>query len=324
MSFTDDLRNNGWSKPTQKNETLIRRFSTTGDILAFKRCQRQYGFFSVRGFSSATATQRYFGTLVHDVLDQVHRQYTTNPALPDQPELEALVQQAHDRLIRSGIRPYNARAQRELATKLIGRFLELIGPHFFPHVQQTEYHLQRALRTHTDRQYVLDGIVDVLSGAVAHDLELSFSTDEDDVEIWDYKSGRRPDKGSVELRDYEYQMQVYAELYRQQTGDYPARAVLVFLGELGDDQRYKDGNKRRGDYIQSLLYIFNPQRKRVEKAMQDFHDTVELIEAEHAKPYADQWLPPAHTVEEQTCEACELRYKCSSFPAGGSQRSEPL
>jgi PD-(D/E)XK nuclease superfamily len=183
MSFTDDLRNNGWSKPTQKNETLIRRFSTTGDILAFKRCQRQYGFFSVRGFSSATATQRYFGTLVHDVLDQVHRQYTTNPALPDQPELEALVQQAHDRLIRSGIRPYNARAQRELATKLIGRFLELIGPHFFPHVQQTEYHLQRALRTHTDRQYVLDGIVDVLSGAVAHDLELSFSTDEDDVEI---------------------------------------------------------------------------------------------------------------------------------------------
>jgi hypothetical protein len=41
-----------------------------------------------------------------------------------------------------------------------------------------------------------------------------------------------PDLSSTELRDYGWQMCVYAELYRVREGVYPARAILYFLNEL--------------------------------------------------------------------------------------------
>lgn len=315
----------GWTAPSLKAETHVRKFSTTGDILSYRRCRRAYGYFGVRGFSSATATQRYFGTLVHDVLDRIHRGYREDPraGLPDEETVATLVIEAHDRLIRSGVRPYSARQQQKLATKLISRFVSSVGPHFFPHVRQTEYRLERALQTHTGRDYVLEGIVDVLSGSVSHALELPVSTDPDDVEVWDYKSGRMPAKGSQELTDYEYQMRVYAELYRQQTGEYPARCVLVFVGELGDDRRW-EMSAGVARHFPNLFYIVQPNPAHIERAMDDFHQTVELIELERAKPFAEQWAPPAHSVDAATCEACEIRYSCASFGDAARQRKEPL
>lgn len=313
----------GWTVPSKDEEPRIRRYSTTGDILAFKRCQRQYGFFGVRGFASATATQRYFGTLVHDVLDRINRNYRVNPVLPDEAQIIELVEEGHERLIRSGIRPYNSRQQRELAARLIHRFVLLIGPHFFKHVLQTEYRLERALKTHTGRDYILNGIVDVLSGAISHELGLPFSTEPDDVEIWDYKAASMPAKTSPTLQDYMYQMRVYAELYRQQTGDYPARSVLVFVGELDDDKRWDPTDLDPSNFPR-LVYPIHPTMKHVEVAIADFNNTVELIEVERAKPYNQQWLAPTHPVDQQMCEACELRYNCTNFPAGGKQRVEAL
>jgi DNA helicase-2/ATP-dependent DNA helicase PcrA len=313
----------GWSVPAVTEEIRVRKYSTTGDILAFKRCRRQYGYFGVRGFSSATATQRYFGTLVHDVLDRINRDYRLCPRLPNSERVREMVDEAHERLIRSGVRPYNSTLQREQATKLISRFVMLIGPHFFPHVTQTEYRLERALRTPAGSDYVLHGVVDVLSGAVSHALELRSGTRPEDVEIWDYKSGHMPQKSSLELCTYEYQMRVYAELYRQQTGAYLARCAIVFVGELGDDARWDAANLdfRR---FPDLVHTLHPDPGHIATAMRDFHEAVEAIETERLKPYSQQWQAPDHPVDKPTCEACELRYNCRAFPTGAAQRREAL
>jgi hypothetical protein len=185
----------------------------------------------------------------------------------------------------------NSTTQRAQAAKLISRFVQMVGPHFFPHVQKTEYRLERPLCTPQGRDYLLTGVVDVLSGAVSHALKLPFSTMPDDVEIWDYKSGRKPEQGSHELLDYEYQMRVYCELYRQQPGDYPARAMLVFVGELGDDGAWERA-KLHADEFPKLFFPVHPTPKHIEGAMNDFHATVEAIEAERAKRYAAQWDAP--------------------------------
>jgi PD-(D/E)XK nuclease superfamily protein len=317
----------GWSVPKVKNEVRIRSYSTTADVLAFRRCKRQYGFFGVRGFSSATSTQLYFGTLVHDVLDRINRDRHMAPsrALPTEEEIQQLVQEAHDRLIRSGVRTFNAPLMREKATRLIHRFVHLVGEQFFPHIRQTEYRLERALKTPVGRDYILEGVVDILSGAVSHALGLNFPTSETDEEIWDYKSGRMPAKGAPELLDYEYQMQVYAELYRQQTGNFPARAVLIFLGELDDDDLWNMSKKGRGPGVfPRLFYPLHPSSTRVKAAMEDFHKTVELIEEERAKPYGQQWAAPNHAVDEQTCEACDIRFRCPNFAQASRQRGEAL
>lgn len=49
------------------------RFSLTSDIISFRRCRRQYGFFGNDGFVPAQAVQVYFGQMIHQVLDRCHR-----------------------------------------------------------------------------------------------------------------------------------------------------------------------------------------------------------------------------------------------------------
>src|SRR5262249_24124511 len=105
----------GWARPPLDPGVHIRRYSTTRDILSVKPRGRQYGYFGVRGFSSATNTQRYFGTLVHDVLDRINRDYRAAVPLPSEADVELLVGQAHDRLIRTGVRPFNPGAQQKIA-----------------------------------------------------------------------------------------------------------------------------------------------------------------------------------------------------------------
>jgi len=322
MSITDQL--DGWTTPEPGEETQIRTYSTVGDILAYQRCRRQYGYFTVRGFDSASATQRYFGTLVHDVLDQIHRDFRVGEGVPDRERLEDMVLQAHDRLVRSGVKAYNPRYQRERAEMLIWRFVQLFGEAFFQNVNETEYKLSRALQTDQEElDYVLEGVVDVLAGAVSHDLQLPYSTEPDDIEIWDYKSGQVPDQGSRELRAYKYQMRVYSELFQQQTGRYPARAILIFLGELEDDDRWEmAGGEPR--MFPNLVYEVSPNPQHIEEAMQDFNGTVEAIEAERSLPYDQQWQAPEHEVPEQTCRACELRYNCAAYPQGANERDVVL
>jgi hypothetical protein len=312
----------GWSVPEVQTETRIRKYSTTGDILAFRRCRRQYGYFSVRGFSSTGITLRYFGVLVHDVLDQIRRDFDSTGLLPEAQEVAALVGEAHYRLVQSGIRPLSEREQREKAVRIISRFVRLVGPAFFPRVAQSEFRLECALKTHLGRPYVLEGIVDVVAGAVSHELGLPFSTRHDDIEIWDYKSEVMPHPRSRAMRDYEFQMRVYAELFRQQTGSYPARCVLVFAGEL-DCDRWNNERPSLREFPR-LVHVVAPTTDEMVEALTDFHHTVEAIEAERALPYADQWLAPDHEPGDETCPYCDLRFSCATFRFSATHRQIPL
>jgi hypothetical protein len=52
------------------------RFSLTSDILSFRHCSRQYGYFGNDGFVPAQAVQIFYGTVIHQVLDRCHRHYS--------------------------------------------------------------------------------------------------------------------------------------------------------------------------------------------------------------------------------------------------------
>jgi hypothetical protein len=125
------------------------------------------------------------------------------------------------------------------------------------------------------------------------------------------------------MRDYEYQMRVYHELYCQQKGSYAARAMLVFVGELGDDKAW-DAAGLDARKFPKLLHPVLPGAEEIRSALQDFHQTIELIESERVKPYGQQWFAPNHDVDDQTCEVCELRYRCDRFPRGAQLRKEAL
>jgi hypothetical protein len=97
----------------------------------------------------------------------------------------------------------------------------------------------------------------------------------------------------------------------------------VFVGELNDQRRWDLSGGAARDFPR-LFHIIQPNPRHIGEAVQDFHETVEAIESERARPFAQQWLSPEHRVDAATCEACEIRYSCGSFSDARRQRAEPL
>src|SRR6202042_2026935 len=81
-----------------------------------------------------------------------------------------------------------------------------------------------------DRTWVWDS-VETLEG---HLEERFLAAAPGDVEIWDYKATRAR---SPFCNDYVRQLLTYAALYRDRTGELPARCVLFFINEPPDRGR---------------------------------------------------------------------------------------
>jgi hypothetical protein len=94
-----------------------RRYSVTGDVLSYRRCKRQYGFFRRRGYTSAQSGQLYFGTVIHETLDRAHAHFSGKVegavagTVPNGDEIADYFQAAEDALLARGIR-YMSREAR--------------------------------------------------------------------------------------------------------------------------------------------------------------------------------------------------------------------
>jgi len=292
-------------RPSQE-APIRRRYSVTADILSYQRCSRQYGYFSVHGYEPAHAVQVYFGTIIHQVLDRAHAYFqglhdpATTGQIPTDEDIEAYFTEVDSALRSRGIRAINPDL-RNLACELIKRFNQLEGPTLYPRVRETEHPIQA-----DQGAYILHGTVDVLA-----DPEIGEPT-YDQMEIWDYKGTRFPNLDAPNprqaelnrrrLRMYEFQMYVYAELYRARNGVYPAKAILYFLNELND-------RPRATTRPTNALYEVAFDQDVIQQALDDFEATVNAIEQSRA---LDRWSapPPDRDPGEETCDICDIRWSC--------------
>jgi PD-(D/E)XK nuclease superfamily len=279
------------------SEPAIRpRFSLTADIISFRRCSRQYGHFGNDGYVPAQAVQVFFGTIIHQVLDRCHRHYSglmgaPKGSFPTNADVEAYFGEVENALKSQGIRPASG-AVRDRALLVLKTFNRIEGPTLYPRVFDTEYRLE------ADRgDYVLRGVVDVLAAAG------DATPDHDNVEIWDYKGTRFPDLSSPTMRDYEWQMAVYAELYRSRTGRYPKRAILYFLNELDEAM-----TKRPLRAVHEVHF----DKSQIAKALNEFASTATDIMGCRA---ARAWPLPGQAPSKETCDICDLRWNCSAAAA---------
>ncbi len=276
--------------PPTKEVRIRRAYSITADILAFRRCSRQYGYFAVMGYVPAQATQLYFGIVIHEVLDRAHRQFSglmegRPKGIPSKDDIESYFRTVTEALRARGIRPYSRKAEAS-ALEYIVRFNSLCGPQLYPRVKDTEHKLKADFK-----DFYMHGVVDVIA---------SVEGDPDKLEIWDYKGSHRVEDDSEEMKNYTFQMQVYGELYRIRHGNYPARAVLCFLGE-----------KEFGKMIVNVPLGAQSAKEAVEL----FVKTVDEIETRREK---GDWRPPLKIPSMETCGACDVRWDCptakSKFP----------
>jgi putative RecB family exonuclease len=211
-------------------------------------------------------------------------------SFPTNDEVSSYFNEVENALKSQGIRPASGRV-RERALLVLTAFNGIEGPTLYPRVFDTEYRLE------VDRtDYVLRGVVDVL--AVAGE-----APDHDNVEIWDYKGTRFPDLSSPTMRDYEWQMAVYAELYHARTGRYPKRAILYFLNELEESM-----TKRPLRAVHEVRF----DRKKIAKALTEFAATAtDIMECRGQR----SWPLPSEAPSKETCDICDLRWNCTAAAA---------
>lgn len=276
----------------RKDPAIRTEYSITEDVLAFRRCPRQYGHFAIHGFVPAQTTQLYFGVVIHEVLDRIHRQFQGRvegrpSGLPTDQDVESYFVAVTEALRARGIRPYSRKAE-ESAKTYLKRFNTTWGPTLYPLVIDTEHKLKADMR-----DYVLTGVVDVLARPSADGGTLR--------EIWDYKGSHRVEDSDPLMENYLFQMRVYAELFRRKNGAFPARAVLCFVAE--DDP--------------ARVFVEVPfDTASVAKAMDVFSSTVGEIEQ---RKEAGDWSPPASPPSRETCAACDSRWDCTTV-AGSFRR----
>lgn len=283
-------------KVTKKNSEIKRRYSVTADVLSYRRCARQYYYYSERGFVASLPNQIFIGTIIHEVLDRAHGHYagrrdqTTSGKIPTDEDLSKYFDEVENALMTQGMRvPLHV---KEYALEILKTFNRIEGPILYPRVVDTEHRLQ------ADRgNYILHGVVDVL---------VSDSKDPKQREIWDYKGTKRPDTGKTAgkkiLADYLFQMQVYANLYKLRNNDYPRKAIIYFLGELKNEDDKTPEN--------AILEV-ELEESKILNALKEFEKTVDDIEKSRT---TESWRPPEdghESASKETCDICDFRWNCS-------------
>jgi len=292
------------------------RFSLTSDIIGFRKCRRQYGFFGNDGFVPAQAVQIFFGQVIHQVLDRCHRHFSglfghPKGTMPTDADIDTYFAEVEQALRAHGIRPASP-IVAEQARQVLKTFSAIEGPNLYPRVIDTEYRLESERGS-----YILRGVVDVLA---------SDATGE--AEIWDYKGTDMPPLSSTSLRDYEWQMSVYAELYRVKAGRYPARAVLYFLNEL----KTKSGAPPLIKRPMRAVHVVDFRRAGTEAdgtptLVKQGLDAFDLTASEISACKASQrWDAPApgDRPDEKTCDICDIRWSCAAQPAGKYKPRMPI
>ena len=268
-----------------------RRYSITADVLSYQRCPQQYSLYKIRKYESSMTNQLFYGTVIHQVLDRAHMHYkgildpSTAGKLPTDEDIASYFQEVDIALRARHITA--GEKVKDQALEIIKRFNSIEGPNLYPRVVNTECRLM------TDKAaYILHGNVDVLATSPQNP---------NTVEIWDYKGTNRPSQGDPQYQQYIYQMQVYADLYRKQTGIMPQKAILYFLNHLSGEP--SPSSTPRNAMLEVTL-----DSAAVDTAIENFSNTVSEIENSRL---SGTWASPAQIPPKETCDICDLRWRCA-------------
>jgi len=190
-----------------------RTFSFTSDVKVYETCPRQYEFFRDYEFAPSRSAEMFFGALVHQTIEHVHRWVLEGQPLQrvaeDIPDMFAANFRS---LVNAGYRPISD-AQRRIALEQVMNYFE-----------QNEDRMGQVIETEVDvslekEDYILTGRVDLLLG------------EDDTLELLDFKSQPRPEEDDQRLEHYYQQLLVYAHILEQRYGARPERLALYWTGE---------------------------------------------------------------------------------------------
>jgi DNA helicase-2/ATP-dependent DNA helicase PcrA len=192
---------------------LKKTFSFTSDLKVYETCPRQYQFFRDYDFTPSRSAELFFGTLIHQTIEDIHRWAMDKKASSlTEEKIEELFDFNFRHLAAAGIRPIGKK-QRDNA------FVQVIN-----YFRQNRSEMDRIIETEVDvsvekEQYILTGKIDLLLGR------------DEKLELLDFKSQPRPEKDDARLECYYRQLCIYAHILERRYGKRPERLFLYWTGE---------------------------------------------------------------------------------------------
>jgi DNA helicase-2/ATP-dependent DNA helicase PcrA len=254
-----------------KDINLKREYSFTSHITVFENCSEQYRFFKELEFAPIRESPMLFGTLVHQTIEDIHK--TVLRGEEGTITLDAIRSwfSANYAMLSKKERVYLAPNSQHAALLHVMRYYERENGNW-DRIKEAEVEISLV-----KDQYILKGSVDLIRGV------------NDTVEIIDFKSERKPDmeKDRERLRQYQHQLEVYAHLVEERTGQKVSRMHLYYTGEDG-------GNP----YVS-----FTKDDRAIDKTIAQFDAIVSRIERQDYQMISR----PA-----KLCQNCDMRPYCDN------------
>ena len=254
-----------------KGSGLKKAYSFTGDILTYEMCPMQYKFFRELEFLPGRSTNTFTGTLIHAVLEDIHRAVINHEENKINPEnISEWFNNEYENLARTE-QAYLTQQARDTVLSQIMRYVQRQGSDWSA-IRRTEYEVN-VVRG----DYILEGKVDLIS------------IRDGETEITDFKSGVKPninitaDRESLET--YRRQVFAYAYMVEHSAGLKVDRMKLYYMAE-------ESGNPE-------ITYQYDADE--AEKIMKGFDDTVSNIAC---KEFSSKAQDP------EVCRECVFRYYC--------------
>jgi Superfamily I DNA and RNA helicases len=256
-----------------KRSNLKREYSFTSHITVYENCAEQYRFFRELDFAPVRRNAILFGTLVHQTIEDIHRivlrgeQYRLS-----EDQIHRWFDTNYVQITKRE-RVYLSPVARNLAVEQVLRYYRRQNGDW-SRIRQAEVDVSLV-----KEQYILTGKVDLITGHNGT------------VELVDFKSERKPDVNDLKDRDklnqYRRQLEVYAYIVEQRTGQKISKTHLYYTSE--DSGNPYITFRRDGQSTQQTIHTF---------------DTV--VNSIEARDFAISARPP------KLCMECDMRHYCDA------------
>ena len=255
-----------------KDINIKRAYSFTSHITVYETCAMQYKFYRELEFSPIRAGAMMFGRLVHETIEDIHRAALRN-------ETETITTENIEKWFQSNYialstaeHTYLAEAQQKVALEQVKRYADKQGGDWSM-IQQAEVDVSLV-----KPDYIIEGKIDLIKG------------DGDTVQIVDFKSEKKPDmvRDKERIERYRRQLNIYAYLVEQRTGQKVSNMILYYTG-AGEDE------------VPTIQ--FRNSRTAIDGTMAVFDETVQKIMRKDFSHCANN---------DKTCKNCDFRFYCGN------------
>ncbi len=254
-----------------KDVNIKKEYSFTSHINIFETCALQYKFYKEFDFSPVRQGATLFGSLVHQTIEDIHKSALRNEESKiTESNVEDWFNSNYNNLVKKE-RVYLAPQTQKAALDQVLRYVKK-QRNDWSHIKEAEVDVSLV-----KDKYILKGTIDLIKGK------------DETVEIIDFKSEKKPDlvKESEMMYHYKRQLEVYAHLIEERTGQKVSNMHLYYTGE-----------ENSNPYV-----TFPKDTKAIDNTIETFDGIVQKIEA---KDFEIKKRPKKH------CRNCDMRYYCDA------------